>query len=101
SNRTRLPASVRSCLFDLDGVLVSSVASHATAWKEMFDALLRERAVREGARFVPFDLDRDYAQYVDGMKREDGVRTFLASRGITLPEGTPTDPPTVATGRRL
>jgi beta-phosphoglucomutase family hydrolase len=101
SNRTRLPASVRSCLFDLDGVLVSSVASHATAWKEMFDAFLRERAVREGARFVPFDLDRDYAQYVDGMKREDGVRTFLASRGITLPEGTPDDPPDAETVRGL
>src|SRR6185503_19066404 len=97
SNRTRLPVGLRSCLFDLDGVLVSSVASHAAAWKQMFDAFLRERADRDGTAFVPFDLDHDYAQYVDSMKREDGVRTFLASRGITLPEGSPDDPPTAET----
>ena len=95
--RTRLPAAVKSCLFDLDGVLVSTVASHATAWKQMFDAFLRERSERDRTRFVPFDIDRDYAQYVDGMKREDGVRTFLASRGITLPEGNPDDPPDAET----
>ena len=100
-NRTRLPAALRSCLFDLDGVLVSTVASHAAAWKQMFDAFLRERAERDGAAFVPFDSDRDYAQYVDGMKREDGVRRFLASRGITLPEGTPDDPPEAETVRGL
>jgi len=93
SNRTRLPAALRSCLFDLDGVLVNTVPSHTAAWKQMFDAFLRERAQRDGTTFVPFDPDRDYAQYVDGMKREDGVRTFLASRGITLPEGNPDDPP--------
>jgi beta-phosphoglucomutase family hydrolase len=97
SNRTRLPAALRSCLFDLDGVLVSTVASHAAAWKQVFDAFLGERAERDGTPFVAFDLDRDYAQYVDGMKREDGVRTFLASRGITLPEGTADDPPAAAT----
>jgi beta-phosphoglucomutase family hydrolase len=95
--RTRLPAALRSCLFDLDGVLVNTVPRHATAWKQTFDAFLSERARREGTPFVPFDIDRDYAQYVDGMKREDGVRTFLASRGITLPDGTPDDPPTVDT----
>jgi len=91
--RTRLPAAVRSCLFDLDGVLVSTVASHAAAWKQVFDAFLRERAERAGTPFVPFDIEGDYEQYVDGMKREDGVRTFLASRGITVPEGNPDDPP--------
>jgi beta-phosphoglucomutase family hydrolase len=96
-NRTCLPATLRSCLFDLDGVLVSTVASHAAAWKQMFDAFLRERAQRDGTAFVPFDLDRDYAQYVDGMRREDGVRTFLASRGITLPEGTRDSPPEAET----
>lgn len=95
--RTRLPAAVRSCLFDLDGVLVSTVSSHATAWKQMFDAFLRDRADRDGVPFAAFDLDRDYTQYVDGMKREDGVRTFLASRGIALPEGTPEDPPEAET----
>ncbi len=100
-NRTRLPAALRSCLFDLDGVLVSTVASHAAAWKQMFDDFLGERAERDGTPFVPFDPVRDYAQYVDGMKREDGVRTFLASRGITLPEGAPDDPPGVDTVRGL
>jgi beta-phosphoglucomutase family hydrolase len=96
-NGTRLPTSIRGCLFDLDGVLVSTVSSHATAWKQMFDAFLSARAAREGATFVPFDLVHDYAQYVDGMKREDGVRTFLASRGIALPEGGADDPPSAET----
>jgi beta-phosphoglucomutase family hydrolase len=96
-SRTRLPAALRSCLFDLDGVLVSTVGSHSAAWKTMFDGFLRGRAERDGTAFVPFDIDRDYAQYVDGMKREDGVRTFLASRGITLPEGDADDPPTAET----
>ena len=97
SQRTRLPVALRSCLFDLDGVLVNTVPSHAGAWKQMFDTFLHERAERDGTPFVPFALDRDYEQYVDGMKREDGVRRFLASRGITLPEGTAQDPPAVET----
>src|SRR5262245_26091279 len=100
-NRTRLPAALRSCLFDLDGVLVSSVASHAAAWKQTFDAFLQARSERDGTPFVPFDLVHDYAQYVDGMKREDGVRTFLAARGITLPEGAPDDSPDLETVRGL
>jgi beta-phosphoglucomutase family hydrolase len=97
SDRTRLPATIRGCLFDLDGVLVSSVAIHAAAWKQMFDGFLSERAEREGEAFVPFDLRQDYDRYVDGMRREDGVRTFLHSRGITLPEGRPDDPPEAMT----
>jgi beta-phosphoglucomutase family hydrolase len=96
-NRTRLPATIRCCLFDLDGVLVSTVSSHAAAWKQMFDEFLQSLAERDGTPFVPFDLDRDYPQYVDGMKREDGVRTFLASRRITLPEGTAADSPDAET----
>ena len=96
-NRTRLPAALRGCLFDLDGVLVSTVASHAAAWQQMFDAFLQARADRDGTPFVAFDVDRDYAQYVDGMKREDGVRRFLASRHITLPEGTADDSPDAET----
>jgi beta-phosphoglucomutase family hydrolase len=95
--RTRLPPEIRACLFDLDGVIVSSVGTHAAAWKEAFDEFLSERAREKGEPFVPFDPDRDYALYVDGMRREDGVRTFLASRGITLPEGHPDDPPGQAT----
>ncbi|MEU6705942.1 HAD family hydrolase [Streptomyces wuyuanensis] len=88
-----LPDHVRTCLFDLDGVLTRTAEVHAAAWKEMFDDFLRRRADREGAGFVAFDPVRDYDEYVDGRPREDGVRTFLASRGVELPEGAPDDPP--------
>jgi beta-phosphoglucomutase family hydrolase len=84
-----LPHSVRACLFDLDGVLTRTAVVHAAAWREMFDDYLRSR---EGEGFQPFS-DSDYDQYVDGRPRADGVRTFLASRGIELPEGSPGDPP--------
>ncbi|MER8114260.1 beta-phosphoglucomutase family hydrolase [Streptomyces sp. SID8366] len=97
----RLPAHVRACLFDLDGVLTRTAKVHAAAWKEMFDAWLRERARREGTEFVPFDAVRDYDEYVDGRPREDGVRTFLAARGVRLPEGSPEDPPDAETVRAL
>ncbi|MFR9794927.1 HAD family hydrolase [Streptomyces sp. MS06] len=83
-----LPEAIQACLFDLDGVVTRTAAVHAAAWKEMFDAFLRERE-GDGAR--PFD-DHDYDEYVDGRPRADGVRTFLASRGIDLPEGDPDDP---------
>ncbi|MGI5336221.1 HAD family hydrolase [Streptomyces sp. CA-181903] len=85
-----LPATVRACLFDLDGVLTRTATVHAAAWKEMFDAFL---AQRDGPDFRPFDPVADYDAYVDGMPRADGVRTFLASRDITLPEGNDDDPP--------
>ncbi|RRQ71669.1 hypothetical protein CQW39_33040 [Streptomyces griseofuscus] len=97
----RLPAHVRACLFDLDGVLTQTAKVHAAAWKEMFDAYLRERAQREGTEFVPFDAVRDYDEYVDGRPREDGVRTFLAARGVRLPEGSPQDPPDAETVQAL
>jgi beta-phosphoglucomutase-like phosphatase (HAD superfamily) len=86
-----LPEGVRACLFDLDGVLTDTASVHRRAWKEMFDAYLSARAQRTGDRFVPFDIDADYESYVDGKKREDGVRAFLESRGITLPEGASDD----------
>jgi beta-phosphoglucomutase family hydrolase len=86
-----LPEGVRACLFDLDGVLTDTASVHRRAWKEMFDAYLSARAQRTGDRFLPFDIDADYESYVDGKKREDGVRAFLESRGITLPEGAPDD----------
>jgi beta-phosphoglucomutase family hydrolase len=95
--RLGLPAAVTACLFDLDGVLTNTAKVHAAAWKEMFDAFLAERARRTGEPFVPFDPVADYDEYVDGKPREDGVRSFLASRGIVLPEGTPDDPPGVET----
>jgi beta-phosphoglucomutase family hydrolase len=84
---------VRACLFDLDGVLTKTATVHAAAWKQMFDAYLRERAERTGEAFVPFDPKADYSEYVDGKPRADGVRSFLQSRGIELPEGNPDDPP--------
>jgi beta-phosphoglucomutase family hydrolase len=78
----RLPAAVHACLFDLDGVLTKTATLHAQAWREMFDAYLRTRT----EPFVPFDPHDDYDLYVDGKERNDGVRSFLASRGIELPE---------------
>jgi beta-phosphoglucomutase family hydrolase len=89
-----LPEDIQACLFDLDGVVTKTAVVHAAAWKETFDAFLRER---EGADFRPFDAGADYDEYVDGRPRADGVRTFLASRGIELPEGKPDDPPDAAT----
>jgi beta-phosphoglucomutase family hydrolase len=87
-----LPEKVRACLFDLDGVLTDTASVHTKAWKAMFDAYLSQRAESTGEKFVPFDEAADYRQYVDGKKREDGVRSFLSSRGIQLPEGSPDDP---------
>ncbi|WP_436786150.1 HAD family hydrolase [Yinghuangia sp. YIM S10712] len=88
-----LPDSIHAFLFDLDGVLTQTAKVHAAAWKDMFDSFLRAEAQREGTPFVPFDAGRDYDRYVDGRPRLDGTRAFLASRGITLPEGGPDDPP--------
>jgi beta-phosphoglucomutase family hydrolase len=92
-----LPKGVNTCLFDLDGVLTKTAKVHAAAWQEMFDAYLRQRAEREGTEFVPFDQVRDYDEYVDGKPRYDGVRSFLAARGIELPHGDPSDPPDAET----
>ena len=92
-----LPDVVTACLFDLDGVLTETASVHAAAWEETFDALLRDHADRTGERYRPFDRVADYDAYVDGLPREDGVRGFLASRGITLDEGDPDDPPDVCT----
>ena len=92
-----LPNAIRACLFDLDGVLTQTAKIHAAAWKEMFDAFLRERAAQTGESFEPFDPVADYDEYVDGKPRYDGVRSFLAARGIALPEGTPDDPSDAAT----
>lgn len=87
-----LPEKVRACLFDLDGVLTDTASLHTKAWKAMFDAYLAERAERTGEKFVPFDPAADYHTYVDGKKREDGVRSFLSSRAIEIPDGSPDDP---------
>jgi beta-phosphoglucomutase family hydrolase len=92
TRRLGLPVDVTACLFDLDGVLTDTASVHATAWTRTFDDFLRERAGRTGELFVPF-VPGDYTAYVDGKRREDGVRSFLASRGIVLPDGHPDDPP--------
>jgi beta-phosphoglucomutase family hydrolase len=86
-----LPENVRACLFDLDGVLTDTASVHTKAWKAMFDDFLSKRAESDGEKFVPFDPAADYRKYVDGKKREDGVRSFLESRGIELPDGDPDD----------
>ena len=88
-----LPGGVRACLFDLDGVLTETAKVHAAAWKQMFDAYLKERAQRTGEPLKPFDAKDDYDEYVDGKPRYDGVRSFLAARGIDLPDGSPDDAP--------
>jgi beta-phosphoglucomutase family hydrolase len=92
-----LPEHITACLFDLDGVLTQTAKVHDAAWAETFDAFLRDRSTRTGEPFVPFGQGADYNSYVDGRPRADGVRTFLASRGIILPEGDPDDPPTALT----
>ncbi len=92
-----LPDGIRGCLFDLDGVLTKTAKVHDAAWKEMFDGFLRERARQTGEPFVPFDPVKDYDEYVDGKPRADGTRSFLASRGIVLPEGHEDDPPDAQT----
>jgi len=92
-----LPDGVSACLFDLDGVLTQTATVHAAAWKEMFDSYLRERAERSGEAFVAFDAVGDYDEFVDGRPRYEGVRSFLASRSMELPDGRPGDAPDALT----
>jgi beta-phosphoglucomutase family hydrolase len=88
-----LPDGVSACLFDMDGVVTQTATVHAAAWKQMFDEFLRQRADATGTEYVPFDPHHEYDAYVDGKPRLDGTMSFLESRGINLPEGTPQDPP--------
>lgn len=76
----------RAVLFDLDGVITPTAEVHMRAWAQMFNEFL---ATREGQ--APY-TDDDYFEHVDGKPRYDGVRDFLASRGIELPQGSPEDP---------
>ena len=87
-----LPERIEALLFDMDGVLTQTAKVHAAAWKQTFDEFLRRRAQETGTEFVAFDEVGDYDNYVDGKPREDGVRSFLESRGIELPDGSPSDP---------
>jgi beta-phosphoglucomutase family hydrolase len=92
-----LPDGIQACLFDLDGVLTKTAKVHAAAWKEMFDGYLRAQAASSETAFVPFDAVADYDTYVDGRPRYEGVRSFLDSRGIAIPDGAESDPPSAET----
>jgi beta-phosphoglucomutase family hydrolase len=83
----------QAVLFDLDGVLTATAKIHSACWKKMFDEYLQHRAQATGEPFIPFSIQTDYKEYVDGKPRYDGVCSFLASRGITLPEGMPDSAP--------
>ena len=86
-------SKVDAVIFDMDGVITDTASIHAAAWKHMFDEYLRKRAKQQREKFRPFDADLDYHRYVDGKPRYDGVRSFLQSRGISLPYGGPADKP--------
>ena len=92
-----LPIQITTCLFDLDGVLTDTARMHALAWKEMFDVFLKVQAARSGEGFIAFDERNEYGRYVDGKTRLEGTRSFLASRHIMLPEGSPNDKPGMET----
>lgn len=85
--------TISACILDMDGVVTDTARIHAAAWKRLFDAFLRDHADKEHEEPAPFDIDRDYRAYVDGKPRYDGVGSFLASRGISLPYGDPADSP--------
>lgn len=85
------PSDFDALLLDVDGVVTRTAVVHAAAWKRLFDEYLEARAAREGTRFEPFDIPRDYRAYLDGKPRYDGVKSFLDSRGISLTYGTPED----------
>ena len=88
-----LPDAITACLFDMDGVITQTAKVHAAAWKEMFDAFLRDWSASHNQPFVPFDPVADYDRYVDGKPRLEGTASFLESRGIELPMGEESDPP--------
>ncbi len=87
------PAQFDAVLFDLDGVLTATAKIHAACWQQMFDRFLRQYAARHDLSLQPFDMQTDYNVYVDGKALDDGVRSFLASRHIELPIGSPDAPP--------
>src|SRR3990172_8856977 len=91
------PLDFDAVLFDMDGVVTRTAHLHADAWKKLFDGFLRRRAAESGERLHLFDAEADYLAYVDGKPRHEGVRSFLAARGIELPEGDPTDGPKTMT----
>lgn len=95
--RPRLAQPLAALICDLDGVITDTAATHASAWKALFDGYLAERSARTGTAFQPFSIAQDYITLVDGRPRYDGVDAFLRARGIALPWGNPEDPPGVET----
>lgn len=92
-NLLGVPAGVRACIFNADGVLIGSAALHAAAWAETFNEFIARRVERTNGQFAPFTAERDYDSHIHGRPRLEGVHAFLASRGISLPVGDPSDPP--------
>ena len=92
-----LPGHIAACLFDLDGVLTQTAKLHAAAWKQTFDEFLERHNAENGGNLSPLELPDDYVRYIDGKLREDGVVSFLRSRGLTLPMGSPDDAPDAET----
>lgn len=82
-----------AAILDMDGVVTDTARAHAASWKQMFDAYLKEHSDKHGWRYKPFDDTKDYYRYIDGKPRYQGVVSFLESRGIVLPYGSPDDPP--------
>jgi beta-phosphoglucomutase family hydrolase len=82
---------IRAVILDLDGVVTQTALVHAQAWKRMFDSYLKKRGEEEGKQYEPLVIETDYREHIDGIPRYDGVRNFLQSRGVALPEGTPED----------
>ncbi|TXK46403.1 beta-phosphoglucomutase family hydrolase [Pontibacter qinzhouensis] len=82
---------MKALILDMDGVITNTAVVHAEAWKKMTDLFLKKRGEKDGKSYKPFDVVEDYRSYVDGMPRYDGVRNFLESRGITIPEGEAAD----------
>jgi beta-phosphoglucomutase family hydrolase len=101
NSKLGLPDVIRACLFDLDGVITETARLHARAWKQTFDQFLSHAGQSAKKAYVPFKIAHDYELYVDGKPRDDGTRSFLASRGIRLPEGADDDPVTADTIKGL
>jgi alpha,alpha-trehalase len=94
------PVELDAVLFDLDGVVTDTASVHAAAWTRLFDEFLSSRPPGPGEDLRPFTPE-DYLRHVDGVPRADGVRRFLASRGIDLPDGEPGDGPDALTANGL
>jgi trehalose 6-phosphate phosphatase len=90
--RQRGGGPIDAVLFDMDGVVTDTAKAHAAAWERLFNEFLRQRGERSGEEFRPFDPEGEYREFVDGKPRHDGIRSFLAARGIELPDGNDDDP---------